>query len=245
MEYATFRPEPDPGGATPVPLQQLMREQGLVHDDVFPDRAPGVPVLDAALCLGVCLAATLVAADRLGLTFAEPRLWLALAALLVLAPLGYAVLSVRGRTLGAWLRGTRYVDPRTLSPSPRWRIGLGLLVTTLTLPAVALLAILVVALAVLSMMSDQEEDVGAAALLVGAAGWFFARAPEGWREQRAHHREREDVMAGVIDADASLRELADLGAPARRRARAAGLTARLPVTGRGGGSVPARRACRG
>ena len=130
----------------------------------------------------------------------------------MLAPLGYAVLSVRGRTLGAWLRGTRYVDPRTLSPSPRWRIGLGLLVTTLTLPAVALLAILVVALAVLSMMSDQEEDVGAAALLVGAAGWFFARAPEGWREQRAHHREREDVMAGVIDADASLRELADLGA---------------------------------
>lgn len=212
MEYATFRPEPDPGGATPVPLQQLMREQGLVHDDVFPDRAPGVPVLDAALCLGVCLAVPLVVAERLGLTFAEPRLWLTLAAVLVLAPLGYAVLSVRGRTLGAWLRGARYVDPRTLSPSPRWRIGLGLLVTTLTLPAVALLAIFVVALAVLSMMSDQEEDVGAAALLVGAASWFFARAPEGWREQRAHHREREDVMAGVIDADASLRELADLGA---------------------------------
>ena len=119
MEYATFRPEPNPGGATPVPLQQLMREQGLVHDDVFPDRAPGVPVLDAALCLGVCLAVPLVVAERLGLTFAEPRLWLTLAAVLVLAPLGYALLSVRGRTLGAWLRGARYVDPRTLAPSPR------------------------------------------------------------------------------------------------------------------------------
>lgn len=113
-EYTGFH-EPRLGTVT---LREEIRSQGLVPDDVFPSRAENAPGLDAGMALGLALTTSLVITSARGLTFASPLFLLSLSGGLVLFPVLWALLSVRGRTLGGFLLKTRYIDAATLRPAP-------------------------------------------------------------------------------------------------------------------------------
>lgn len=185
-------------------IAQAFRAQGLTGPQVFPERAGWTSGLDAVVCLALTAGTGLAVASRTGQPVLSPVVMLAMVAALLVTPFVYPLLSIRGRTLGGLMNGTRYVDPMTFMPAPRLRVGIGLLVTALSFPLVLLVVVLLLALSVLMLMSDSDESPAGA---IGSVfGWFFAEAPRDYDAREVHQAEQAVVAATVLTADTRVRE---------------------------------------